>query len=90
MYNIYQKYILGDVMNEETTLENLQNYISNRIYQLRISKHMSARKLSLSLGMSSGYINKIENFKTIPSIPTLFEICLFFNMSLQEFFADFN
>lgn len=70
--------------------EVLYIYISNRIYQLRTSQNISARELSLSLGKCSCYINKIENYKVFPSVQMLFEICLYFEISLQEFFIDFN
>ena len=63
-------------------------FISNRIYQLRIEKGLSARELSLLLGMSSGYINKIENRKTMPSLQALFLICMFFDITPKEFFNE--
>ena len=75
-------------MNTIQTTEDLQNYISNRIYQLRISQNISARELSLSLGMSSCYINKIENCKSLPSLRVLHEICIFFDISIGEFFIE--
>ena len=77
-------------MNTETTLQDLQSYISDRIYQLRISKNLSARELSLQLGQSPCYINKIENCKSFPSIKMLFEICSFFDISIKDFFYDLD
>ena len=62
-------------------------FVSNRIYELRIEQDLSARELSLSLGMSPGYINKIENRKTMPSLDALFNICMFFNITPIEFLA---
>ena len=64
-----------------------QEFIGNRIYQLRIKKNLSARELSLSLGMSSGYINKIENRKAMPSLNTLFIICMYFDITPEKFFS---
>ena len=61
-------------------------FVSNRIYELRVKKNLSAKGLSLSLGMSAGYINKIENGKTMPSLDMLFEICLYLNVTPLEFF----
>ena len=75
-------------MNAETTLQDLQSYISDRIYKLRISKNLSARELSLSLGQSPCYINKIENCKSLPSLQSLFYICSYFNISIKEFFNE--
>lgn len=63
-------------------------FISNRIYQLRIENELSARELSLLLGMSPGYINKIENKKTMPSLQALFLICMFFDITPKEFFNE--
>lgn len=63
-----------------------REFVSNRIYQLRIEKNLSARELSLSLGMSAGYINKIENGKAMPSLNSLFYICEYFMITLEEFF----
>ena len=37
-----------------------------RISELRIQKGVSARDMSLSLGQSESYINKIENKRTLP------------------------
>ena len=63
-------------------------FVSNRIYELRIEQDLSARELSLSLGMSPGYINKIENGKAMPSLDALFNICMFFDITLKEFFEN--
>ena len=39
-----------------------------RLISLRTQKDVSANKMSLSIGQSKGYINKIENQKTMPSL----------------------
>ncbi len=57
-----------------------------RLTQLRMSKNVSARNMSLSLGLSTGYINKIENQKTLPSMSTFFNICDYLLVTPQEFF----
>lgn len=69
-------------------LSMYREFIGNRIYQLRINKDLSARELSILLGMSPGYINKIENRKTIPSLQSLFLICMFFDITPKEFFNE--
>lgn len=58
----------------------------SRLTQLRIDKNMSARDMSLSLGLSESYINKMENEKTLPSMSTFFDICDFFGITPQDFF----
>lgn len=59
-----------------------------RLTQLRIQKGVSARDMSLSLGQSESYINKIENRHTLPSFTGFLYICEYFNLSPQEFFCD--
>ncbi|MEG2038862.1 MAG: helix-turn-helix transcriptional regulator, partial [Oscillospiraceae bacterium] len=48
----------------------------------------SARDMSLSLGQSAGYINTIENKKSLPSMTVFFYICEYFGISPKEFFDD--
>ncbi|MBD5466564.1 MAG: helix-turn-helix transcriptional regulator [Lachnospiraceae bacterium] len=58
----------------------------NRLTRLRMEKDVSARDMSLSLGLSESYINKIENEKTLPSMSTFFDICDYFHITPMEFF----
>ena len=57
-----------------------------RLTQLRLEKGVSARDMSLSLGQSPSYINKIENHRTMPSMTGFFYICDYFGISPGEFF----
>lgn len=57
-----------------------------RVTELRIQKGVSARDMSLSLGQSESYINKIENKRTLPSLTGFIYICEYFNITPQEFF----
>ena len=57
-----------------------------RIAELRIQKGVSARDMSLSLGQSESYINKIENKRTLPSLTGFIYICEYFGVTPQEFF----
>ncbi len=67
-----------------------EHLFATRIAQLRTSKGVSARDMSLSLGLSESYINKVENGKTFPSMQVFFYICEYFNLSPQEFFETDN
>ncbi len=67
-----------------------EDFIPERIAQLRINKGVSARDMSLSLGQSENYINMIENKKSLPSMTVFFYICEFFNVTPQEFFEQGN
>ena len=57
-----------------------------RVAELRIQKGVSARDMSLSLGQSESYINKIENKRTLPSFTGFLYICEYFELTPQEFF----
>ena len=62
------------------------HWFSERLTQLRMEKGVSARDMSLSLGQSESYINKIENRRTMPSMTGFFYICEYLGISPQEFF----
>ncbi len=60
-----------------------------RMVQLRLNKDVSARDMSLSLGQSPNYINRIENGAAYPSMTNFFYICDYFGITPKEFF-DIN
>lgn len=59
-----------------------------RLSKLREHKGVSARDMSLSLGLNASYINMIENGRAYPSMEAFFNICEFLNITPQEFFDD--
>ena len=61
-----------------------------RLAKLRAAKGVSARDMSLSIGQSANYINKIENNKAFPSMTAFFYICEYLGISQQEFFDENN
>ena len=62
---------------------------AKRLVELRMSKGVSARDMSLSLGQSPDYINNIENGVNYPSMTMFFYICDYFGITPKEFF-DFE
>lgn len=58
---------------------------SLRLAQLREQKGVSARDMSLSMGQNPGYINNIENGKSMPSLSGIFYICEFLNIEPKDF-----
>ena len=60
-----------------------------RSAQLRLPKGASARDMSLSIGQSPGYINKIETRQDLPSMAGFFYICEYLQVSPRDFF-DFG
>ncbi len=67
-----------------------ENFLPDRLAELRAQKGISARDMSLSLGQANNYINAIENRKSLPSMQSFFYICEFLNITPQEFFDAGN
>lgn len=67
-----------------------ENFIPERLAELRTRKGVSARDMSLSLGQENNYINNIENKKSLPSMPSFFYICEYLGVTPQEFFDEGN
>ncbi len=67
-----------------------ENFLPDRLAELRMQKGISARDMSLSLGQANNYINTIENKKSLPSMQSFFYICEFLDITPQEFFDEGN
>ena len=67
----------------------LEEKFYKRLRELRTQKNVSARDMSLSLGKSAGYINKIEKGHCLLSMESFFCICEYLNISPKDFF-DFE
>lgn len=65
-----------------------EDFFRTRLAKLRIAKGVSARDMSLSLGQSESYINKIENGKAFPAMQVFFYICEYFSISPKDFFDE--
>ena len=63
--------------------------IGLRISKLRLQKNVSAKNMSLLLGMNEGYISKLENSDGYPTMKSFFYICEYFDITPMEFF-DFD
>lgn len=61
----------------------------NRISALRIKSNLSARALSMQIGMNEGYINRLECKKDfVPSFEVLNAILQVCNCTFEEFFYN--
>ena len=67
-----------------------QDKFGDRLAELRTIKGVSAREMSLSIGHSENYINKVENGKTLPSMAAFFYICEYLRISPKDFFDKNN
>ncbi len=65
-----------------------KDFVKERIRYYRQKHNMSARNLSLELGMSTEYINQLETGRMAPSIYFIEDFCDYFNITMGEFFDD--
>lgn len=86
---------MGAIKTQGQKKKKQQEYIdyeakfAERLTQLRLLHKVSCREMSLALGQSEGYINKIENRKTLPSMQIFFYICNYLDITPEEFFTFF-
>ena len=65
-----------------------EEFVRNRITQLRIQKGVSEYQMSYDLGHSRGYIYNISSGKSLPPLKEFFAICDYFGITPLEFFDD--
>lgn len=63
------------------------DFIRNRITELRLSNNISEHGMSLDLDKSGSYVRAITSGAALPSLKELFNIIAYFNMTPAEFFA---
>ncbi|MBE6741413.1 MAG: helix-turn-helix transcriptional regulator [Ruminococcaceae bacterium] len=67
-----------------------EDFIRQRITQLRIQKNVSEYKMSMDLGHSKGYIQSISSGRALPSMSEFLYICEYFGITPLEFFDTTN
>ena len=65
-----------------------EDFIRNRITQLRIKKGVSEYQMSYDLGHSRGYVYNISSGKALPPMKEFLSICDYFEISPQQFFDE--
>ncbi len=72
-------------MNEELLL-----LIGDKIKTKRTQKNITLEQLAQKAGVSKGLISQIENNRTVPSLPVLFNIIHSLDNDLKTFFEDMH
>lgn len=65
-----------------------ENYIRDRISEIRTKMNISEYKMSLDLGHSKSYIQSISSGKSLPSLSEFLYICDYLGVTPKEFFDD--
>ena len=68
---------------------NYAQYLREKITSLRLQKDISEYKLSLDIGKSKTYIQAVTSGKSLLSFDAFFDICEYFGMTPEEFFAQY-
>ena len=63
-----------------------EDFVKNRITELRMKEDISEYALSKKLGHSKGYIYNISSGRALPPLKEFFEICRYFKLTPKEFF----
>ncbi len=65
-----------------------ENFIKERITQLRMNKDVSEYQMSLELGHSKSYIQAISSGRALPSMGEFLAICEYLKVTPKEFFDE--
>lgn len=65
-----------------------EQFIRERITQLRLQKGVSEYQMSYDLGHSRGYVYNISSGKALPPMKEFLSICDYFGITPQEFFDE--
>ena len=63
-----------------------EDFVRERITQLRLKKGVSEYQMSYDLGHSRGYVYNISSGKALPPLKEFFAICDYFVITPQQFF----
>lgn len=64
------------------------DFVREKITQLRLQKQVSEYKMSYDLGHSRGYIYNISSGKCLPPMREFFSICDYFHITPSDFFNE--
>ena len=65
-----------------------EDFVRERITQLRLKKSVSEYQMSYDLGHSRGYVYNISSGKALPPLREFFAICDYFEITPHQFFDD--
>ena len=68
--------------------DDLAKKVGTRLRELRQDVNLTLEKLATATGLSPAFLSRIENGRSIPSIPTLQSIADALNVNIEFFFRD--
>ena len=64
-----------------------EEFIRNRITELRLKKGVSEYQMSMELGQNRSYIQAISSGRSMPSMKQFLNICEYFEIRAYEIFS---
>lgn len=64
--------------------------LGGKIKELRKKRKATLQALAEQTGLTAGLLSKIENFRTVPSLPVLMSIAAALEVDMSELFAGMN
>ena len=65
-----------------------EDFVRQRITELRLEKDISEYQMSYDLGHSKSYINTIVRGKAMPTVKELISICDYVGITVVQFFSE--
>lgn len=78
----------GDIINVTGVITMYEEFVRERITQLRLQKGVSEYQMSYDLGHSRGYVYNISSGKALPPLKEFFAVCDYFEITPQQFFDE--
>lgn len=69
-------------------MEDTIGIICGKIKEVRLGKSLTLAEVADSAGVTKGFLSKVENVRTIPSLPVLLEIIKALDVDMGEFFEN--
>lgn len=65
-----------------------EQFIRDRLTELRIQKNISEYKMSLDMGHSKSYVQSITSGRIMPSMGEFLYMCEYLGVTPEQFFAE--
>jgi transcriptional regulator with XRE-family HTH domain len=73
---------------EEVIYDNLRLQVGKKIRATRLEKGLTMRAVADAIGMEENNYSRFERGKTNPTLKSLFKICQFLEINIQDLFAE--
>lgn len=73
---------------EEVIYDNLRLQVGKKIRSTRLEKGLTMRAVADAIGMEENNYSRFERGKTNPTLKSLFKICQFLEINMQDLFVE--